>query len=267
MPLNTAAPLPWSFEAFRPYMTYEVLQEAVSEIRKNEGNSTNLGRKRSAEMIRNLQRRTALPWIADRKVQFGVILNIEGSVFRRMKRIFTSFYLLDIKSFDVEGIIKITEFGKKLSSGVLSKEQFYSELITKYSYPHPAYEENIRAWNKSGTFSPLQFIVDTMFGLEKLKIPNYSGIQVKEFAALIHPVAHKITPIQASKILEAHLKSGKTLLHTRTDAVDRKISDLLGFLVAIEVLVKVGNNTKANPQSKVYKELQNRLIGKVKTDA
>jgi hypothetical protein len=264
MQLPKSTPLSWSIEAFRPYMTYEVLQEAVCVLRSYDGNSTNLGRRRSAEMIQNLQRRTGLPWIADRKVQFGILFNIEGSVFRRMKRIFTSFYLLDTQSYDVEGVIRVTDFGKKLSSGLLSKEQFYSELIGKYSYPHPAYEENVRAWNDKRSFFPMRFIIETMFEMENLNIPDYSGIQVKEFAALIHPVAHEITSVEAAEVLAKHYKSGKSLLHTRTDTVDRKISDLFGFLVAIEVLLKDGNATRANPQSKVYVEIQKQLVGRAK---
>jgi len=252
-------PLPWSIEAFRPYMTYEVLQEAVSVLRTFEGNSTNLGRRRTSEMIRSLQRRTGLPWIADRKVQFGILINIEGSVFRRMKRVFTSFYLLDGQSYEKENIIKVTDFGKKLSAGLLSKEQFYSELIGKFSYPHPAYEENARAWQNIKPFYPMKFIAEVMFEMDKLDIPQYNGIQIKEFAVLIHPVAHQITPSEAAKILTKHYKTSASISHTRTDAVDRKISDLFGFLVAIDVLKKVGNSTRANPHSQVFQEMQTQL--------
>ena len=260
-------PLPWSIEAFRPYMTYEVLQEAVSVLRKFEGSSTNLGRRRTNEMIRSLQRRTGLPWIADRKVQFGILINIEGSVFRRMKRVFTSFYLLDSQSYEEENLIKVTHFGKKLSAGVLSKEQFYAELIIKYSYPHPAYEENVRAWKDIAPFYPMKFIAEVMSEMDKLEITQYNGIQVKEFAALIHPIAHQITPIEAATILAKHYKTAANISHTRTDAVDRKISDLFGFLVAIDVLSKVGNATRANPRSKVLEEMQNQLVGKANNHA
>lgn len=260
-PIATS-PLPWSIEAFRPYMTYEVLQEAVSVLRNYEGNSTNLGRRRSIEMIRSLQRRTGLPWIADRKVQFGIHINIEGSVFRRMKRVFTSFYLLDVQSYDQENRIKVTDFGKKLSAGLFSKEQFYAELIRKYSYPHQAYEENIRAWQDLSPFYPMKFIIEVMSEMDKLDIPQYNGIQVKEFAALIHPIAHQITSIEAAIILAKQYKSAADISHTRTDSVDRKISDLFGFLVEIEVLSKVGNATKANPHSKVIEEMQDKLAGK-----
>ena len=260
-------PLPWSIEAFRPYMTYEVLQEAVSVLRKFEGSSTNLGRRRTNEMIRSLQRRTGLPWIADRKVQFGILINIEGSVFRRMKRVFTSFYLLDSQSYEEENLIKVTHFGKKLSAGVLSKEQFYAELIIKYSYPHPAYEENVRAWKDIAPFYPMKFIAEVMSEMDKLEITQYNGIQVKEFAALIHPIAHQITPIEAATILAKHYKTAANISHTRTDAVDRKISDLFGFLVAIDVVSKVGNATRANPRSKVLEEMQNQLVGKANNHA
>ena len=257
-------PLPWSIEAFRPYMTYEVLQEAVAVLRTYEGCSTNFSRRESAEMIQSLQRRTGLPWIAERKVQFGIHINTEGSIFRRMKRIFTSFYLLDNESYENENLVKLTDFGKKLSAGLLSKEEFYSKLIIRYSYPHSAYEDNIKAWNSHGPFFPMKFITDTMFEVEQLNIPGYSGIKVKEFAALIHPIAQDITPQKAAQILQNHYRLGNSVSHTRVDSVDRKISDLFGFLVEIKVLIKNGNATRANRDSSVYLEMNRSLTGKVK---
>jgi len=185
-------------------------------------------------------------------VAYGVNYNIEGSIFRRMKRIFTSFHLIDAYAYRNDSTITVTDFGRRLSAGLIDKHSFYAELILIYQYPHPAYSDNTMQWNSLTPFKPMLFIAETLKHLESPPSPSYRGVRTKEFATLVYPKVPGISAEDAASILKNQYQNPKDLHHSRLDAVDRKISDLFGFLVMIELLEKREHTfTRFNSKSQV----------------
>lgn len=255
--MSASSTLPWNFEAFRSFISFEVLQQAASVIVLFEGkdifNNGYLMQKFEEEM----SIRTGVEWLPKRNIDSGINFNVEGNLFRNKARVLTSFFLVELQSLINKSPLKATDFCKALGSGLIDKRNFYVEVISRFSYPHPAYEDNWERWNTYGiTLRPFIFMLDILLKLHD-QSSSEAYFSVSEFAQFAHGVPdHEKTKEIASQILN-NRSNAESATRTRSDDVDRKIGDLFGFLCMTGFTYYHGKNVYLNlvdvhPEEKVY---------------
>lgn len=245
MKLDTTSKLPWNFEAFRNYLNFENLQQAAASLIQFNGKPLFTDSSLMKEFTDLLVLRTGLPWVPKRTVSEGVIYNIEGSVFRNKARVFTSLYICDPRCLREDGNLIITDLGLALGLGYLRRIEFYKEIIARYEYPHPAYHENWEAWTrKKSRLKPLVFILDILVKI--FELDGQGEVSSAEIAEFAHPQPyHTQTQRIAEQILNARNKKISSK-RRRSDDIDRKINDLMGFLCISGVTFYRENNIKIN---------------------
>lgn len=222
--------LPWNFEAFRRFLAYEVMQKAASVLCLFEGKMILSSFRELEEFQETLHSRTGLEWIPQRNISEDINFNVEGNIFRNKARVFTSFYLIDPGSLEGESPLVITDFCKALGSGFVSKDEFYKLVLSRYGYPHPAYNDNWDAWTAVClSLKPFVFTLEILSYLHELdKTQSYLGIT--EFAEFAHPNPIHGKEKEIAKEIISHRKKGGEIKRERSDRVERKIADLYGFL-------------------------------------
>jgi hypothetical protein len=222
--------LPWNFEAFRKFIDYRTLQNAASVICLFESRDILTSPKELDEFETAMKKRTGLEWSPERLVSEDINFNIEGNLFRNKARVLTSLYLVDPIVLKNENKVKPTPFCLALGAGYINADEFYKEIISRFTYPHPAYDENWEAWTAKGIeLKPLIFILDILVNLADSSA-DQAYFSVAEFAEFAHasPIQAKAHDI-ASSIIE-NRKSGQRIERQRSDKVERKISDIFGFM-------------------------------------
>lgn len=228
-PQMSLTELPWNFEAFRNYISFETLQQAAAALVRYDGKLLFADPALMTEFTQTLKSRTALDWVPKRVASEGVLFETEGNIFRNKARVFTSFYIIDPSCLSERNELRMTELGRALGLGYISKSEFYKEVVTRFEYPHPAYDENWTAWSKAGVrLKPLVFILNILLSLyESDKI---AAVTASELAAYAHPCPeHNLASEIASNIL-AGRETDDSDNRRRSDQVDRKLNDILGFL-------------------------------------
>lgn len=222
--------LPWNFEAFRKFIDYKTLQNAASVICLFENRDILASPKDLEEFEGAMKKRTGLEWSPERLVSEDVNFNVEGNLFRNKARVLTSLYLVDPIVLKNENRVKPTPFCKALGAGYINNHEFYKEIFSRFTYPHPAYDENWQAWTAAGlSLRPLLFILDILVNLAEAGTEQ-AYLSVAEFAEFGHsnPVQAKAHEI-AGSIIE-NRKNGQRIERQRSDKVERKIGDIFGFM-------------------------------------
>lgn len=222
--------LKWNFEAFRQYLNFEVLQQAASALMVFDGFNyrDDIADTRNFEIL--LKERTGLDWSPNRDTPEGVIFDPEGSVFRNKARVFTSMQILDAQSLQAQKIAKLTDFGRMLGSGRISKTEFYEYQIKNFGYPHPAYPDSAVGWQaQKAQVKPFEYLIEVLIGLVKTNIAE-NRITSKEFLEFMMTDAPEFDPLSAvNSILEARKSlSGEKVAFATEDM--RNASDIFGFL-------------------------------------
>jgi len=222
--------LPWRIEAFREYLTYESLQPAASVLSLYEGELFTIRNPRILEMQNLLEERTKKDaWIPKRSGSEDIDWNVEGDVTRNKGRVFTSMLILYPKEWK-EGRVALTEFGKALGRGVVSKAQYYDFIFTRFKYPHPAWSDNWSAWTSAEKFLyPFVYLLEALVELHRHS-PASAYLNTEEVADYLHPDPDhgKVTAFAQSIIDARENNVGK--ITPRSDNIHRKISDILGFM-------------------------------------
>ncbi len=221
----------WKFEAFREYVTYEVLQPALSVLNLFEGEVITEANPKIKRLEKLLQERTAkYTWKPNRSGTKDLLWNAEGDFTRNKERLFTSLLLMYPKEM-TNGTLKLTEFGKALGSGKLSREEFYEFIILNFKYPHPAYEDNWQQWKESGKeLFPFILILQVLLDLFEEGVEHcFLSVREVEFILVPDP-NHSNSKNLAKAILETRADGSIAKLKVSGDKLTRKITDLLGFL-------------------------------------
>lgn len=230
--MTTAAQnlLPWRIEAFREYLTYETLQQAAAVLSIYEGEIFDVRNPRIVEMHRLLEARTEKhAWIPKRAGSIHINWNTEGDVTRNKGRVFTSMLILKPKEW-CDDRVQMTPFGKALGAGRVGRREFYDFIITRFHYPHPAWQDNWNAWSEAGrTLYPFVYLLQTLMELYR-ESPSDSFLSVQEVADYLYiDPDHAKVATYVREILVARSENRAPILK-RSDQVHRKISDLIGFL-------------------------------------
>lgn len=224
--------LPWNFEAFRRYINYETMQQTAAVISLYEGEDLETYNPKMEEMLEELKLRTGRSWLPERSPYLeNIEFNPEGNFYRNKGRLLTSLYIIYPKQLLDKSIIKLTPFGIALGNGHISKKEYYEFILTRYLYPHPAYDDNWQQWNSQNKrLKPFIFILQILVGL--YKTGRKSGfVTSAELAMLAYPSSdHHSTTIRSicEKILSE--RDHPSASREYSDQVDRKINDMLGFL-------------------------------------
>jgi len=230
--------LVWKFEAFREYLSYEVLRNTAQVLSLYEGEDFNIRNNKIMQMQDLLSFRTNKDtWLPNRSGEIYINVNIEGDVYRNKGRLLTSMLLIYPKDLS-DNKIRLTEFGKKLATGYISKKYFFDFIIGNYKYPHPAYAEDFDKWKEKGIVL-LPFIIILQV-LMKLKEKDINFLTTNEVAYFIYKTPnHKNVDKYMSEIIETRI-SDKILDVTSSDLITRKINDIFGFLVLSGYINQVG---------------------------
>jgi hypothetical protein len=242
---NNYAELPWNFEAFRRFLTFEVIQNAAGVIALFDGTDITDEKKLMA-FQRMLNERTGMTWEPARQNSEDVLYSSEGSVFRNKARVLSSIYILN--PFELKrGVIQATDFTHMLASGVMSEESFYDFIVQRYKYPHPAYDDNWAQWTAIGIeIKPFIFILQILYALYRRdSLQGY--LTVNEFARFAHsnPDHNQVEDI-TSRILEYRENPSGYDSRTRSDKIDRKINDVFGFMCMTKYVYYHGSNIVLN---------------------
>lgn len=230
MSVDTKSILPWRIEAFREYLTFETLQQAAAVLIQYEGEAFDIRNPRIVEMQNLLVRRTGkAAWVPNRSGSQDIDWNVEGDVTRNKGRVFTSMLILRPKEWR-DGTVSVTKFGQALGSGRIDRNQYYDFILTKFKYPHPAWKDNWDAWTgQKRELFPFIYILQALLALHEID-PNQSYLSTEEVADYLHKdPSHAEVPQFAQNIVKARYKKIGPITE-RSDAIHRKISDVLGFL-------------------------------------
>lgn len=222
--------LPWHFEAFRSFINFDVLQQSATVLCLFEGKNIFKEPSTYSKFERTLVERTGIEWLPERKVSDDILFNVEGSLFRNKARVFTSFYLVDPTCIKKKENLVITPLCKALGTGVLTKKEFYKIIVSRYKYPHSAYDENWTSWKKADLeIKPLQFILKILYELHELD-SSEASLNVSEFATYAHSNPFIIKAKEIALNILSSRKEGADNKRERSDQIDRKIGDIFGFL-------------------------------------
>ncbi len=248
--------LPWNFEAFRKFISYQAAQNAAGVIELNK-NLPVSNTKRLAEFQKLLNARSGLLWEPSRQNSSEVLFSTEGNVFRNKARVLTSLFLLN--PFELrKGFISPTSFSSALASGKVSESEFHDFILSRYQFPHPAYDDNWQQWSASQIkLKPFIFILQILLSLNE-KSPENAYLSVEEFARFAHsnPIHGDIAEI-TKNIIAFRDKPADAPPRVRSDKIDRKIGDLFGFLCMTKYTYYEGSKIRLNlvrlhPDEKVY---------------
>lgn len=238
--------LPWNFEAFRSFLSYDVVQQAASVLCLFEDKNLFSSPKNLFDFQRKIKERTGQEWIPKRNVSEEILFNVEGNIFRNKARVFTSLYLIDPSSLKEQSVLRISSFCKALGYGYISEQDFYRAIVSRFEYPHPAYDTNWKSWSRMGlSLKPFIFILQILAHLFQLE-KTQAYLKASEFAFFAHPSPYHEKAEEIAKAILASRQNGKGLSHSRTDKVDRKISDLFGFLCISGFCFYDRNNVNLN---------------------
>jgi len=249
--------LPWNFEAFRSFISFEVLQQAASVLclyDKQDFFDNSYVLQRFEE---DLSIRTGVEWLPKRNIDSDIIFNSEGNLFRNKARVFSSFYLIQLDSLINKSQLHITPLCKALGTGRISKREFYNEIITRFSYPHPAYEDNWVKWREFDvSIKPFVFMLDILINLYEIA-PLHAYFTVSEFAIFAHSNPFYTSTNTIAKAIISSRSTEEKSVRKRSDEIDRKIGDLCGFLCMTGYTYYHGNRIYLNlidvhPSEKVY---------------
>lgn len=230
-PTNT---LPWKFEAFREYVTYQTLQAAAAVLIQYEGEEFSISNPRIQEMQKQLSVRTGKDkWVPDRSGSEDINWNTEGDVYRNKGRVLTSMFIIEPKDSGEEdsGTLRLLPFGRALARGQITEQQFYDFIITRYKFPHPAYDENWLAWRSAGRrLFPFAYILQVLIALYGMGA-DQAYLTTDEVAQFLHPDPdHSKVLSHARAVRSARTQQQSSGRQQRSDDVHRKITDILGFL-------------------------------------
>lgn len=222
----------WSFEAFRQFLSFEVLQQAAASLLPINGFNYRDDPISARRYESWLNERTGLEWAPRRSVPEGVVFNPEGSVFRNKARVLTSMNIVEADKLQSEREVRLTSFGAQLAGGLVSKSGFYVHQILSFSYPHVAYPEAAAEWRKSETsVRPFLSIIETLVYLTKTKGLEHnrlSSLEIVLFLIAAHPgareaeIAENIWNSRDSKFTNSSADASQEDM--------RNANDLLGFL-------------------------------------
>lgn len=222
--------LKWNFEAFRQYLSFEVLQQAASALLVFDGFNyrDDISETKSFENL--LKARTGLEWSPKREAPEGVLFDPEGSVFRNKARVLTSMLILDPVLLQNQKIVKLTEFGRLLGGGRVSKSDFYEFELKNFEYPHPAYPDGAAGWiSHRAKVKPFLYLVEVLIGLVDQGVAE-NRLTSKEFLEFLMPNS---PDFRVETAVSAILKSREAPGDFRTSFPPddmRNASDILGFL-------------------------------------
>ncbi len=221
--------LVWKFEAFREYLSYEVLRNAAQVLSLYEGEEFNIRNPKIIDMQNLLATRTnKSTWMPNRSGEQYLNVNAEGDVYRNKGRLFTSMLILFPKDLS-DNKVKLTDFGKKLAGGYLPKQDFYKFIICNYKYPHPAYMDDYEKWVEKGIILlPFILILQVLMKLEALG-QNYLTTDEVAFFLYRNP-DHNHIDDYVKLIVSSREKNEKIKVES-SDKVTRKINDIFGFLL------------------------------------
>lgn len=222
--------LTWNFEALRNFLNFEVLQQAAATLELYEGLVYTQEPSRTAQLGENLNERTGLEWLPRRAQEERVRFNPEGSVFRNKARVFTSMGILDPEALREAKTVKLTNFGKALGQGLLTRDQFYESIITGFRYPHPAYPDGGRRWREASTsVRPFVLIIEVLVELVRID-PDQNYLSSGEFVDWVASQSSGFDAKSAAKgIQEARESSAESQTSAAREA-RRNATDLFGFL-------------------------------------
>lgn len=255
--------LPWRIEAFREYLTFETLQQAAAVLTVYDGEIFDIRNPRIIEMQNLLIERTSKnSWIPNRKGSQDINWNVEGDVTRNKGRVFTSMLILRPKEW-TDGTVSLTSFGRALGAGQITRGEYYDFILTRFKYPHPAWDDNWDAWkNSDRELYPFIYILQTLLALYKIG-HDQAYLSTEEVADYLHPNPnHDAVAEYAKNIVNARQNSTPSITK-RSDSIHRKISDILGFLCLTKYCYFVANNVYLNLMDLHQKERSN-FLGKRK---
>lgn len=236
--------LPWHFEAFRRYITYETMQPAASVLSLYEGEILNPNNPKMPEMLDLLQKRTGQPWLPERAFAEEVNFNVEGDIFRNKGRLLASFFITHPK-IENGSKLRLLEFGKKLGEGLVNKQQYFNFLITHYSFPHPAFEDNWNLWKEANRkLFPLAYLLQILVELHETG--EEAALSTAEVASFAFPTSDHSKVEEVASEISSSRKKVSDQARVRSDEIDRKIADMIGFLCMSGYAYYDGQKMKLN---------------------
>lgn len=223
--------LPWHFEAFREYISYQTLLSASAVLRQFEGEEISSSNPRIQQMHRLLALHTnKSSWIPNRSGSADVDWNLEGDVYRNKGRLLSSLLILEPKDASDPPRVRLLPFGRALARGEISERGFYDFIITRFCYPHPAWDDNWKAWTRAGrTLHPFAYLLQALIALDAIG-PDAAFLTTDEAARYLYPASDHAQVKTLVKGIYDNRSISTASPRSRSDDVDRKITDIFGFL-------------------------------------
>jgi len=223
--------LKWNFEAFRQFLSFEVMQQAAASVMPFDGFNYRDDIATTRKFERYIALRTGLDWAPKREAPEGIFFDTEGSLFRNKARVFTSMGILDALALQSERAAKLTKFGRELGSGLVSSSEYYKFQIETFEYPHAAYPESGKFWeSENKSVKPLKFIIELLAELAEHSLAE-NRLSTREFLIVSNEDAQKFNAKESAQlVLRTRSIAGKNTEAQFTIESKRNATDILGFL-------------------------------------
>lgn len=236
----------WSFEHFKTFTPFEVMQQAAAALVLYERENTDGKNPKMSDLTETLIERTNHPaWMPVRETE-NYTFNQEGSVFRNKARLFSSFLICFppalLAENEKEKEIQLTDFGRALGNGEISEKEYYDFIIMRFKYPHPAFSD-YEEWIQSSKIThPFVLILKVMVELFERSGKVESKITVEE---IVHFIQKSNDQTDITKIVDEILEfrtNNESLLKLES----RKIREIMSFLTISGYVLHEGDTYALN---------------------
>lgn len=230
----------------RNFLNFEVLQQAAATLDRYEGLVYTAEPSRTSQLGEELNERTGLEWLPRRAQDDRVLFNPEGSIFRNKARVLTSMGILDAEALRVTKTVELTAFGKALGQGRLSRERFYEDIVTSFSYPHPAYPDGGNQWREaSASVRPFVLIIKVLTALVRID-PHHNTLSSAEFVDWVASQSPNFDPNTSAEAIRVAREDGaESQNDSPQNAARRNATDLFGFLCITGLTYFISSGTIA----------------------
>lgn len=132
----------WDFEAFRSFLPYEIMQPAANVLSLFDGCGLD-DRAVLRTLNEELYARTGLTWTPERE-SGPLEYSEEGSLFRNKARLLASLFICVSPEIQRQSgqspSVRLLPFGRSLALGHIDRHHYYDFIISRYRYPHPAFD-------------------------------------------------------------------------------------------------------------------------------
>jgi hypothetical protein len=123
---------------------------------------------------------------AETKTRVDLVRTQERNLIRNSGQYWKAFDLLG----DIRGAIELTDFGRKVADGLITKAEFASTVVKRLELPSVHFEEDRKTWEAAGLrIKPLELLLQIFVRLRETIGPKDAFLTPNELIKIVIPLA------------------------------------------------------------------------------